>query len=386
LREGVETLRFRMLLTVRDYAQERLEESGLAADLHQRHASYYLSLARTAKPKLHGREQIEWLDRLTAEEGNLRAALTWALAETAPAEFHELAALAALDLARFWLLRSHTSEARLWYTRALSRVDSLQPATYVKMLNQTGWEAQAQGDYAAADAYHEQALALARQLNDPVSLANTLHFLGASAGRQSDFHRAATLLSESLALARQDASLKSQIPPLLNNLAIVYKRLGDYEQACSLLENGLAEVRQTGDKVSMATSLANLGNIYTLQGNYPQAAAVHRESLLLRHIVGDQRGLSSSLTSLAELAVATGDYERAARLHGIAERLRQELNVPLTAVAEEDMERDRAAMLAALGETATAAAWAEGKTMSLEQAIAYALEDLRSSEGTKVLT
>jgi predicted ATPase/DNA-binding SARP family transcriptional activator/Flp pilus assembly protein TadD len=374
-REGMDSLRFRMLMTVREYAQERLEESGMAADLRQRHARYYLLLARAAKPKLHGREQIEWLDRLTAEEGNLRAALTWALEETAPAEFHELAALAAFDLARFWLLRSHTSEARLWYTRALARTGSLQPATHVKMLNQTGWEAQAQGDYIAADAYHEQALALARQINDPVSLANTLHFLGASAGRQSDFQRAATLLSESLALARQDASLKAQIPPLLNNLAIVYKRLGDYEQAQSLLENGLAEVQQAGDKVSTATSLANLGNIYTLQGNFPQAAAVHRESLLLRHTVGDQRGLASSLTSLAELAVAIGHYERAARLHGVAERLRVELKVPLTAVAQEDMERDRATLLAAIGEMATAAAWAEGKAMSLEQAIAYALEE-----------
>jgi tetratricopeptide (TPR) repeat protein len=371
----MESLRFRMLLTVREYAQERLEESGMAADLCQRHARYYLSLARVARPKLHGREQIEWLDRLTAEEGNLRAALTWSLEETAPAEFHELAALAAFDLARFWLLRSHTSEARLWYTRALARAGSLQPATHVKMLNQTGWEAQAQGDYIAADTYHEQALALARQINDPVSLANTLHFLGASAGRQSDFQRAATLLSESLALARQDASLKAQIPPLLNNLAIVYKRLGDYEQARSLLENGLAEVQQAGDKVSTATSLANLGNIYTLQGNFPQAAAVHRESLLLRHTVGDQRGLASSLTNLAELAVATGHYERAARLHGVAERLRVELKVPLTAVAQEDMERDRATLLAGIGETATAAAWTKGQAMSLEQAIAYALEE-----------
>jgi hypothetical protein len=134
-------------------------------------------------------------------------------------------------------------------------------------------------------------------------------------------------------------------------------------------------VRQAGDKVSTATSLANLGNIYTLQGNYPQAAAVHQESLLLRHTVGDQRGLASSLTSLAELAVATGDYERAARLHGAAERWRIELKVPLTAVAHEDMERDRAAILAAMGEAATAAAWADGKLMSLEQAITYALEE-----------
>jgi tetratricopeptide (TPR) repeat protein len=341
--------------------------------LRQRHAHYYLSLARSAKPKLHGRDQIEWLDRLTAEEGNLRAALTWALDEAAPAELHELAALSAFDLARFWLLRSHTSEARLWYTRALARAASLQPTTYVKMLNQTGWEAQAQGDFVAADAYHEQALTLARQMNDLVSLAHTLHFLGASAGRQSDFQRAATLLSESLALHRQDVALKGQIPPLLNNLAIVYKRLGDYEQARSLLENGLAEVRQAGDKVSMATSLANLGNIYTLQQNYMQAAAVHRESLILRHTVGDQRGLASSLTSLAELAVATGDYERAARLHGVAEMLRLELKVPLTAVAQEDLDRDSAAIQAAIGETATAAAWAAGKAMSLEQAIAYAL-------------
>lgn len=372
--EGVDTLRFRMLMTVREYAQERLEESGLAAELRERHARYYLSLAQEARPKLHGQEQLEWLDRLTAEEGNLRAALNWALDEAAPAELHELAALALLDLARFWLLRSHTSEARWWYTRALARAASLQPDTHVKMLNQAGWEAQSQGDYAAADAYHEQALALARQMNDPFSLAHTLHFLGASAGRQSDFERAAALLSESLTLHRQDPTLTTRIPALLNNLAIVYKRLGDYEQARSLLENGLAEVRQSGDKVSTATALANLGNIYTLQGNLAQAAAVHRESLTLRHTVGDQRGLASSLTSLAELAVATGDYVRAARLHGVAERLRQELDLPLTAVAQEDMERDRAAIQAAIGETATAAAWAEGKAMPLDQAIAYALE------------
>jgi hypothetical protein len=217
---------------VREYAQERLEESGLAADLRQRHARYYLSLAQAARPKLHGGEQLEWLDRLTAEEGNLRAALNWALDEAAPAELHDLAALASLDLARFWLLRSHTSEARLWYTSALARAASLQPATHVKMLNQAGWEAQSQGDYGAADAYHEQALALARQMNDQHSLANTLHFLGASAGRQSDFQRAAALLSESLALHRQNPVLMARIPALLNNLA------GDCLQTSGRLRSG----------------------------------------------------------------------------------------------------------------------------------------------------
>jgi predicted ATPase/DNA-binding SARP family transcriptional activator len=373
--EGSDNLSFRMLMTVREYALERLEESGLAAERQRRHAHYYLSLARAAKPKLHGREQLEWLDRLTAEEGNLRAALTWALDEAAPADFHDLAALASLDLARFWLLRSHASEARLWYTRALARVDSLKPATHIKMLNQAGWEAQSQGDFAVADAYHEQALALARQTNDLASTATTLHFLGASAGRQSDFQRSATLLSESLALHQQAGDLSSQAHLLWNNLAIVFKRLGDYDQARSLLEAGLVEVRKMGDNVSIANALANLGNVYLLQGDGRQAAAVHRESLTLRQAMGDQRGLASSLTSLAELAVSTGEYERAARLHGIAELLREELKVPLTAVAQEDMERDRAAMQAALGEAATAAAWADGKTLSLEQAIAYALEE-----------
>ncbi|MCI0397102.1 MAG: tetratricopeptide repeat protein [Chloroflexi bacterium] len=376
LAEDEDQPRFRMLLTIREYALERLIEKGEQLALQQLHANYYLALAEEASSKLLGTERADWLRRLKREEDNIRAALAWALDAAAPPERAISGTRLALALYAYWTPRGNIAEGREWLQRALERRLLLPAASQVTLLNQTGWFAQLQGDYEAAEPLHQEALALAQELNDRPALANTLHFLGNAAGRQGRYEQADELLSRSLALYRQ----MTEIPPgqyasLLNNLAIVAKRRGDYARATALLEESLALHRDRGEASGVAAVLANLGGIAALQKEYGRAVALHRESLALRQSVNDQMGIMLSLGFMAELAAIQGYSRRAALLYAASETLRQSIGASRTPATQDEYEQNLATARRHLSEADFAAAWEEGKAMSVPQAVTYALEE-----------
>src|SRR5262249_3068189 len=110
--------RYGLLETVRQYAQDRLIESGEAETAQGRHLDFFLELAERAERELRRHEQVQWLDRLETEHDNFRAALEWCRAEGTGGEA-ELRLAGALVW--FWEQRSHLSEARQYLEAALSR-------------------------------------------------------------------------------------------------------------------------------------------------------------------------------------------------------------------------------------------------------------------------
>jgi tetratricopeptide (TPR) repeat protein len=238
------------------------------------------------------------------------------------------------------------------------------------------------GDYATASALMKEALGIMRELKDVRGIARALWQLGQCAVRPGDYEQAVAYYEMALPLLQQIGD-RSHTAIALSGLAEVAVRQGDYERASILEEESLSLRREISDTWGIAISLANFAWIALRQDDLQQAVALLAESLTLRREIGDKGGIAWCLEKLAEIALTTGqresasrrddDFRRAARLFGAAEALRAPVNSTIDLVDQPEYERQVAIVCAQLDGTAFTAAWTEGKVMTLEQAIAYAL-------------
>ncbi len=369
--------RFFMLETMREYALEMLAaQSKEAAAVRRNHAEYYLALAEAAESELRGAQQTIWLDRLEREHDNLRAALRWAQDNDASAGLRLVVALW-----RFWWLRGYLSEGRGWLRSILS-LDGPEAnsAWHAKALRGAGWLAYAQGDYTPAHTLFEQGLALFETLNDRLGIANSLDNLGAVAFTLDDDVAACSLYEKSLQI-RKAVGDPHAVATSLNNLGLATISRGDYVSARTLLEESLAIYRHLGDGYGIATSLNNLALAATVEGNYSLARPLLEESLTIRTSMRDKYAIGYSLAGFASLygrqADEDGDparIERATRLLGATDALLELIGARLENVYLREYRRVLASSHIHLAAEDFATAWEEGRSMSLEQVIAYALE------------
>jgi non-specific serine/threonine protein kinase len=266
-------------------------------------------------------------------------------------------------------------------------------------LSALGEEALRRGDYAIAQSVLEESLGIFQELGSKSGIAMSLSELGWLALSQGDYLAARSRLEESLAL-RQEMGYRVGMAIALNLLGDVALHQGNYQQAKALIDKSLTLRKELGSKSGIAWSLQNLGNLAQHQGEYRQAAALFEESLALFVDLGNKIGVAECLEGLASVAVAEwrpegrtgarhaatsapqrrgagegGRAERAAQLLGAAEALREVASTPLPPYRRADHDRDLAAARAQLDEAAFAAAWAAGRAMAMEQAVAYALEE-----------
>jgi predicted ATPase/class 3 adenylate cyclase len=406
--------RFTMLETIREYALERLEASGEAATIRQRHAEYFLELAEVAEPQLYGPAQRTWLRRLEAEHDNLRAVLAWSLSARGDVA---LGLRLAGAIWHFWNMHGYASEGRGWLERALELSKAAVPppavAVCAKALDGLGFLTALLGDRTHASLLIEESLALYREIGDRDGMAGELVSLGRMARDQGDYLRAQTLEEEGLALSMQQETAAG-ISWALFNLGNVALDQGDTARATGYFQGALDIFRQKGNRLMSGWVQINLGRVACAQGDFVRALPLFEETLALfgelgyrdgvaqvlldlarvARVLGDEtqatqrfaeslalfretgrlRDTAYCLEGLAGIAATSGQPQRGARLFGAAEALREVVGIPLPPVNRADYERDVAVARADLDETAFAAAWAEGRAMTLEQAMAYALE------------
>jgi predicted ATPase/DNA-binding SARP family transcriptional activator len=373
---GDEEPRFRMLQTLREYGLEKLAQMEAAPTLHRRYAAYYVELAEQGKDGLRGPQQSAWMHCLREEDDNLVAALEW-LGATDFAGNAFLLARLVTAITRFWTLQGRNREVRRWLDRALAHLDLLSPPLQVALLNELGNIAVIQGDYAAAERCHEQALALARAAGDDHLVAHTLHFLASAAGRQGQYAAARPLFEESLALYRHlSPAVPAQLGALLNNLAIVHKRLGEHDAALARLEEALSVKRASGDRLGLPASLSNIGNLLILQQKPEAAVAYLREALALRQELQDRQGMLYSVNEIAALAVALGKYAQAATLYAAADGLHETMAISRTPDDQADHDRDLQTIRHFLGEAELAARQTTGSRFTIEAAGHFALAEV----------
>jgi predicted ATPase/class 3 adenylate cyclase len=360
-------VRHRLLETVRYYSQDLLVASGHAPAARDRHRDWYLALAERAEPELWGTEQGRWLAWLEADHDNLRAALDWSIATgTADAGLRLAGALW-----KFWEVRGYLREGRGWLERAMAAGGGSAGAR-ARAYAGAGVLARHQGDYGRAVALLEEGLVLCRAEGDRRGEAAALNNLGIVARRQGHVERAAALLEAGLVL-RRELGDEHGIASSLHNLGVLARQCGETARAVTLLEECLAVRRALGDNHGIANTLNNLGNVARQAGDLAHAADLLRAGLLLDEELKDKAGIAFGLEGLAAVVSAQGRQTLAARLFGAADVLREGIGAPLSPVDRADHDVAVQTRRESCAAEAFTVAWAAGRALPLEQAVAEAL-------------
>jgi tetratricopeptide (TPR) repeat protein len=301
-----------MLETIREYAFDRLRESGETARLQSRFLDFFLNFGQRAHQELSGPAQGEWLERLDAEEDNFRAALTWTAQEQ---DLQASQLRLALTLRRFWLVRGYWEEGLNFFLRVIS-TDSVREFVLERSvaLNSCGNLACQLGRYAEATQHYEQSLAFRRELADERGIAATLNNLGNVYLHQRDCDKAEPLFSEALAYFRKFQDERG-VAACLNNLASVQNTKHEFSSADGSAREALEIFRSVGDDLGVAASLTELGKIAISQNDVGSARAYLEESLGLCRQLGEKVGIVGSLQSLGELMMIQNHYESARSLY-----------------------------------------------------------------------
>jgi predicted ATPase/DNA-binding winged helix-turn-helix (wHTH) protein len=401
--------RFMMLETIREYGLECLKMTGETEMFRQRHAHFFLQLAERAEPELGGAQQPAWLASLEQEHDNFRAALQWALSERQT----EIALRLSGSLWWFWYLHGHYHEGRAWLDKVLAAESHRRTPFRSKALIGAGGLAFLQCEYSLAEKLLKEGLALAREFNDRESIATALQLLGSVAREQGSYNRAIDLHQESLTLWRE-LDNKRGIARSLNYIGFASWLNGDFEAAELVCEETLGLFRGLGDQEGVVWSLLNLSAVMYYREKYDQAETLCKESLTLSREIGYKEGIAWSLNiwgnvarrqeqfergkimlqeslelhyeledrwrvasvldSLGGIFFEQHEVERSVRLLGAAEALRLAVGTPLPPVEHEDRQRYLKMARKALGEEKFTSTWLEGRTMPVEQVIAYALK------------
>jgi predicted ATPase/DNA-binding NarL/FixJ family response regulator len=399
--------RFSMLETIREYAVERLEESGEREQMRRNHATYFLSGSDVPLAQIKLSQQAVWLQSLEAEHDNIRAALAWCLDASEP----ELGLSAAGLLSWFWIVRGYVQEGRrqltallglaasspeplraeaMWTIGSLAlhqaaygdaramfeasmqiRRERGETAALLAPLSGLGAVAMQQGNLALAETYFEEALKIQQALEDRMGMAESLNSLANVAQDRGDLSRARLLYERSLSLQPAIAPYRADV--VLHNLGVVSQEEGDLVAARVLFQQSADVKRQLGDTSGLALSLAKLGEVASSLGDHAGAHAYLSESVKLHHDIGDRSGIAFVFERFALAAVAHNQATRALRLGAAAHALRREVGAPLPAAASSQMEASLRHARASLGPTAADAAWAAGQQLPLEQALEEAL-------------
>jgi predicted ATPase/DNA-binding CsgD family transcriptional regulator len=367
--------RYRLLETVRQYGREKLGESGEEAVVEEYRAGYYLTLAEEAEAGLQGPDQVSWLRRLEKENDNFRAVLAWSLDPEGERdrERAEMSLRIAVALSLFWNI-SGSSEGYRW-TRAALEASGERSLLRAKALNAAAWMALWSGDYERAIASLEEGRGLFREMGDNDNAAMSVAYLGMTVLRQADEERIAAMQAEAESLRREPLESRA-LAELLFFLGAVSVHKMDVERGVELFEGSLVLFRELEDPRGISRCIVSLGVVFVMGRDYRRAAEVLIEGLESVREVGDKPGTNFALLTAAALAAHQGDAERAARLWGAAEALREEIGLSMGHQdrVSYNYEERVAAARARLDEATWEKAWAEGRAMSAEQAIDYALE------------
>jgi non-specific serine/threonine protein kinase len=369
--------RYRLLETIRQYGLEKLEEGGEAGQMRGRHAAWFLSLAERAESELKGHQQVAWLARLEKEHDNLRVAMRWLLEEGET----DSAVRIAWALWLFWRVHGYQGEGYRYTGEALEAGDALPTLVRAKALCVRGLMSYGIESIEGTERLWEQSAALFRQTKDTFGLALTMGGLSAMALAQGDLDRSTALFEETMELYKKIEN-KWGVGSVLSHQGVIPLSRGEHEQAARYFEEALAISREIGDKLIGSVSLHNLAWTSRLQGNYERAAGLYVEGLGVAVELGDKADVAYCLEGLASMIAEREEPARAARLFGASEALLEAIGAPLHVQAQDRAlyERTVESLRCRLGEEAFGVAWAEGRAMTLEQVVEYALGTLASSE------
>ncbi|WP_424528670.1 ATP-binding protein [Sphaerisporangium viridialbum] len=364
-------VRYRLLETIRQYGRDRLAESGEEEALWRRHRVYYRELASRARDQLFTSSQVEWLVRLRLEHCNLRVALRSGFDHGEGEE----GLRAVTDLLYHWKTSHHVSEGRRLLGQGLSMVT--RPSEMrARALCGAGWLAILEGDIPAALEMLEESQVLGERFGLHSVLAYVALYTGMAHMYRGDIEPAIKLFEEALASYRAAGDGVGDVMAL-TRLSLAYSYEGDAERAIAAGEEALRACEARGERWHRAYAMMALAIERWRQGDAERAAGLAKQSLRFDSSLHDWQGMGINLEVLAWVAAGVGDFERAARLFGVLLGVWQTVGAPMAGFGHLTGYRDdcRHRVHQALGEPAYKAAMQRGARLSLDEALAYALED-----------
>jgi predicted ATPase/transcriptional regulator with XRE-family HTH domain len=275
-------------------------------------------------------------------------------------------------------------QATIWFEESLALFREVRNKVAMSLvLRWLGQSTRAQGDYGRATTILEEALALGQELGDKFPIASSYDDLGLVAQSQGEYKRATQLHERALTLFHELGN-KHAASYTTSHLGFAALAWGDDQQAGKKFEQALAVSREAESKFGVAFALYGLGRAMQSQGDYALTSNFYREAIVIFREISDSAGVAYCLEGFAVLVInqnqiespvlSVENFRRSARLFGAAEALYPPLRFEISAAERAEHDRSVSAARAALGEESFAAAWAEGRAMTMEQAIAYALE------------
>jgi predicted ATPase len=353
---------------IRSFGRLKLDEAGETVHLCDHCAEYYLRLVEAGEPELLGPKQKTWLTRLKEEHNNLRTVLQWSL------DTHnvEMALKLVGSLWRYWWMHSHHNEGRQWLGKVLSMTGPQSLPWRAKALLGAGILARGQGDYNQASTFLNECLEIQRNLQDKNGIANALNSLGLLAHLQGDYSKATINYQESLKYRREIGDTRG-IAALLHNLSMIYQEKGEFAQAEKLLNESLSLFLEISDARSIAATQLRFGYLRYELKDVVQAEDFFRKSLVALKDLGGRNDIIECLEGFAGVAALLMQPRRGARLLAAAQALRDIIDIPVARYHRALYQHIVESVANQLDSKAIELFSTEGRAMSLEEAIEYAL-------------
>ncbi len=371
--------RFKMLVVVREFAIEKLAESGEEDQTKARHAAFYADLTKKASPELSGADAATWLEKLEREHENLRVALEWSSRNDIETNLRLVA-----ELQHFWLTRGHLAESLNWSKSALNiDGDQSYPRLVARIssgLSTISWK---MGDRTAGVSYGQEGLRLSRATGDKGLIVVALHKLASAEFMLDKLSTSQDLIEEALPIAREINDSR-QVATLSNLLGEIARTREDYETAEKHYQEMLAIARKETDKPMIVMATVNLGAVACVTGNYESSRTFALESLRISEELGDKTSIGYAFERFAALSVIGGEMKKAARLSGSMQTIYDAVGYKVEELDRIFLERYLDEARAAIGVEEFDAAYADGRAMAMTAAIALARESSEASAVTNV--
>jgi tetratricopeptide (TPR) repeat protein len=359
--------RFVMLEMIREYAREQLKTSGEEETTRRRHAEYFVELAERAEPELRLAGCELWSGRLELDLENLRAVLGWSLSGGDV----EIGIQLAGALGLFWYGNGYHVEGRQWTQQLLERLDEASLMYHPKFLLSAGHLAFLY-DLDTGRPLFRRALDISRELGDRLQMAWALALLGYTMLREPQ--TAMPIVEESLALFRE-LDHQPGIAQALNIMGEIARFNGDDDHARHAYEECLAVSQQTGETRRIVFMYNNLTFIALHESEAGRARDLGRQGLQLARTINNRLQLATALALLAGAIGALGQPQQAARLLGASERTLERLGAFHQPNDKREIDSIIAAVRTQLDEATFQATWTQGRELTLEQAVAQALDE-----------
>ena len=356
--------RYRMLETTRQYATEKLKESGEEESAQDSHLIYFLQLAEEAEGQLTGPDQAQWLNRLEREHDNFRSALRWCMESGKSEE----AARMAGALGTFWFKHNHFSEGRRLFSNILERDWNISAHAQVKAWRFAGLLARWQKDTTEARRIFTENLQREEALGDQWGIAFSFHLLGNVAEIEEAYEKARELHTKSIVLSNE---IKATWVLAMAQIGLGYLEhtQGNLHLAEELYEESLRNCRDLGEKWGMELILVNLGFMSYSRGDFLAAREILMEGLDLARELGDKDGMVVSITGLACIYQGEGRHVTSARLQGFILTKGKELGTSLYPVEQQAFDATAKALKQSMGEQVYQDEFETGITLTLDEAV-----------------